>query len=137
MTAPHPFVVIDANVLLYSLTGNARRHIFEPYLVGATVLISFQTVGEIKFIALRRKWGAQKMSDLDQHLRATVVVPATEAITNECAQLMYRQQAARSEIAWTDAWIAATALVYGCPVVTNDRGDFERIAGLPLLPPLA
>jgi len=98
-------------------------------------MVSFQTVAELKFIALRRGWGAQKLDQLKQILRAMVAVPATEQITDQWAAVMASQAGAGSRIDIADAWIAATALTYACPLVTNDRGDFERISGLTLLPP--
>ncbi|MBI4903344.1 MAG: PIN domain-containing protein [Acidobacteria bacterium] len=36
-------------------------------------------------------------------------------------------------MAFADAWIAATALQYGIPLVTADYRDFEHLAGLDLL----
>jgi len=133
----HSYVVVDTNVIIYLITGSAQADRFAPYLTGQTVLVSFQTVAELKLIALRRGWGQQKLDQLDQVLRAMVVVPATEQITDRWARLMASQTTAGSRVDIADAWIAATALTFDCPVVTNDRGDFERISGLVLLPPAA
>jgi predicted nucleic acid-binding protein len=33
-------------------------------------------------------------------------------------------------ISGEDAWIAATALTHGCPLVTHNAADFQGIAGL-------
>lgn len=39
----------------------------------------------------------------------------------------------RQPIAVDDAWIAATALVYDCPLVTHNAADFRRIPGLQII----
>jgi predicted nucleic acid-binding protein len=36
-------------------------------------------------------------------------------------------------VAAADAWIAATALVYGVPLITHDPRDFAGVAGLRVL----
>lgn len=134
-SAASPYVVIDTNFFVYAIVGAPIAATFEPYFTGKIGLISFQTVASLRFMALRRKWGSAKVADLESRLRAVVVVPPTDAITARWAQLMYDQVQAGSRLELEDAWIAATAFVYDCPVVTNDRKDFERIAGLNLLPP--
>jgi tRNA(fMet)-specific endonuclease VapC len=129
------FVVVDTNVFVYLIVSAPQAAIFEPYLVNKVGLVSFQTVGELRHIALRRNWGDKKKQELEDRLRRMVVIGATNEITSRWAQLMFDQMRVGSEIQTADAWIAATALVYECPVLTNDRKDFERIAGLDLLPP--
>ena len=128
------YVVIDTNVIIYLITESPEASTFAPYLVNSVGLVSFQTVGELRHIALRRNWGAARHKDLNDRLKICVVVSATDQITEEWAQLMTAQMKKGSSILPADAWIAATALVYKCPVLTNDRKDFERIEGLELLP---
>lgn len=135
MTADAAYVVIDTNVVIYFITRSPLAERFEPYLIGKTGVVSFQTVGELRLIAKRRGWGERKVAELEERLRRLVVVPSTDQITERWAELMYKQTVAGSRILPADAWIAATALVYGCPLLTNDRKDFERITGLELLPP--
>jgi tRNA(fMet)-specific endonuclease VapC len=36
-------------------------------------------------------------------------------------------------IGTNDLWIAATAIVHGMPLVTNNREEFERVPGLVVL----
>ena len=135
MTAAPEYVVVDANVIVYLITRSPVSAAFEPYLIGKIGLISFQTVAELRLIGRRRRWGLRKSEELEQRLRQLVVVPATDEITRTWAQLMYEQMVDGSRIEPPDAWVAATDIVYRCPVLTNDRKDFERIRGLTLLPP--
>ncbi len=136
MVTASQYVVVDTNIIVYLITGSPAAATFGPYLIGKIGLVSFQTVGELRLIGRRRGWGAKKMHELDERLQQMVVIDATDQITDRWAQLMHDQTTAGSEIQPSDAWIAATAFVYRCPVLTNDRKDFERIANLPLLPPV-
>lgn len=36
-------------------------------------------------------------------------------------------------VAAADAWVAATALYRGVPLVTHNRADFTGVAGLPVI----
>lgn len=135
MPADSPYVVVDTNVFVYIIVGSPIATQLEKYLVGKVGLVSFQTVASLRWIALRRKWGLKKITDLESRLKSMAVVPSTDEITSAWAQLMNDQMLSGSRIEIEDAWIAATALVFGCPVLTNDRKDFERIVGLTLLPP--
>lgn len=45
--------------------------------------------------------------------------------------------AAEEHVKLGDAIIAATALEYGVPMVTQNEGDFKHIAGLQIINPFA
>jgi predicted nucleic acid-binding protein len=62
-------------------------------------------------------------------------VPITEPVARVHAQL-WADLAARGEVLGAhDLWIAATALVYGLGVFTNDRRGFDRVRGLRVVAP--
>lgn len=46
---------------------------------------------------------------------------------------MVAAQAAGRRIECADAWVAATALLYGVPLVTHNRNDYLGVAGLTLI----
>ncbi|MPZ98767.1 MAG: PIN domain-containing protein [Dehalococcoidia bacterium] len=136
MIAPDPrLLVVDANPIIYQLNQHTLASRFTPFLLDATLLISFQTVAELRLMALRRNWGNQRRREMEGMLERMYVVSPTEEVLNAWVDLCHRQERAGSRIGVADAWVAATALVYGCPVLTNDRGDFARIEGLEVLPP--
>ncbi|HEY7270013.1 MAG TPA: PIN domain-containing protein [Dehalococcoidia bacterium] len=121
-------------VILYAILELPIAARFEPFLLGKLAVVSFQTVAELRLLALRRGWGDRRTTEIDLRLERATVAPATDQIVRRWAALMYEQMRVGSRVEVGDAWVAATALVYGCPVLTNDRKDFERIAGLRLLP---
>jgi len=129
-----PAVVVDTNVVIYEVIEHPLTVEFEPFLASHVGLVSFQTVAELRLIALRRSWGPRLRQRLEDRLGLLARAGASEEITERWAALMFEQMRVGSRIETADAWIAATALVYGCPILTNDRKDFERVAGLRLLP---
>jgi len=102
-------------------------------LVGRTLLISFQTAAEVRYGALWRRWGEQRMEAMERHLAVVTEVPPHAALTHEWAVL--RNQCRRSghalhnKVHTGDLWIAATATLLGLPLVTHD-GGFRGVPGL-------
>jgi predicted nucleic acid-binding protein len=126
---------VDANPVLYQLSGHRFAAMFEEYWEGSLLFISFQTVAELRLIARRRNWGTARIGQLSERLSRMVIVPANDAVTGQWVDVMLRQERAGSRVEVADAWVAATAFAYDCPVLTNDRHDFGRMIGLQLLPP--
>lgn len=58
------------------------------------------------------------------------VLPWTLEISWRYAELYRHLAKAGTMIGANDLWIAATALVHGAPLVTNNTGEFSRIPGL-------
>ena len=56
MTARGP-IVIDTDVFSADLSDTALIEVYEPIIVGRPAFLSFQTVAELRFGALRRGWG--------------------------------------------------------------------------------
>jgi len=69
--------------------------------------------------------------ELDQFLRKFVVVPADAELSVTWAQAMARARAFGKRLETADAWIVATALRHGLPLVTHDRDQFvlEELGG--------
>lgn len=124
-------MVLDTNVVSYLLRGDSRAEPYRRHLGGKTLAISFMTVGELYEGAYRRNWSAQKLNGLKEHLRRFVVIPFSPAICETWGRI--RAGRKHQPIAVDDGWIAATALAYGCPLVTHNPCDFTHISGLALI----
>jgi len=62
-------VVIDTDVFSADLvSGSKLAAAYEPIIVGRPAFISFQTVAELRFGALRRNWGAARMRKLEARI---------------------------------------------------------------------
>ena len=132
MTQPTPLVVADTTVVSFLLNRSDEAAYYEERLRGRRVVISFQTMEEMWFGAYRRSWGSRRLAALAEHLAHYGVVMPNEALIRETAQLRARQERIGRRISIPDAWIAATALMLGCPLAAHDR-DYSDIEGLSLI----
>ena len=66
-------------------------------------------------------------------LHRYIIVPFDGNLCREWARICVDRQRLGHPISAQDAWIAATALRHGCPLVTRNRDDFADIPGLDLI----
>jgi len=129
-------VVIDTDVYGADLVANAPlADLYEPIILGRPAFLSFQTVAELRFGALRRNWAEARMRKLDSKIAAAEIVHTGDELVATYARL--RVDCVRLGHALgqrehdADRWIAATALRLRIPLVSNDR-IFEHAPGLHL-----
>lgn len=128
-------VVIDTDVASWLLhprpipQAEAARRI-----IGRRMrLLSFVTVTELRYGALRAGWGELRLRRLERSLADFDVVQTSEPLVRRCAEL--RSVANRvghglaHKIHEADRWVATTALVLNLELVAGD-GIYEGIDGL-------
>lgn len=125
-------VVVDTTVVSHIFNGHTLAPFYVDAIVGRQAFISFQTLEEIRFGALKRGWGSRRTNEMAQHLRQYRTVWANPEIVELCAQLRHDRERAGRALGRADAWIAATAILLDCPVASHDR-DFSGIPGLELI----
>ena len=94
------------------------------------VAVSVVTVGELELGVLAADDDVlARRADTLALARASDPIPVTEPVMSAWARLVVdcRRAGVHRTVRLTDALIAATAVVHGLPVVTQDD-DFERIA---------
>ncbi len=124
--------LIDTDILIYSLKGhsqvlaNLRRTAAEPK---ALSVISY---GELLY-------GAQKSARPDENLgrvrrlrELLPVIDVSQAVMESFASLKARLESEGDRLDDFDLLIAATALVLGYRLVTNNERHFTRVSGLHL-----
>lgn len=128
-------VVVDTGLFSDALLPS-REHVVDAYerdLAGRKLVISFQTVAEVRYGAKWRGWGGIRLHAMEQHFAAAIEVPSHAALISEWASL--RNACRRSGHAFhdkvhtDDLWIAATATLLDLPLVTHD-GGFRGVPGL-------
>jgi tRNA(fMet)-specific endonuclease VapC len=124
-------VILDTNIVSYVMKKDTRADLYRPHMEGRTLAISFMTVAELYEGAYRDKWGQRKMNLLEDQLKNFVVVPFSRSICLEWGKLRAARRNQPIDVA--DGWIAATALVHGCPLVTHNPDHFGSIAGLEII----
>jgi tRNA(fMet)-specific endonuclease VapC len=127
-------IVIDTDVFGADLVRrSALAELYEPVIVGRPAFISFQTAAELRYGALRRGWGDQRVRLLEARIGAAETVHTGPELILTYARL--RVDCARIGHALAqrdhdaDRWVAATALRLGIPLVSND-GIFNDVPGL-------
>jgi tRNA(fMet)-specific endonuclease VapC len=91
------------------------------------------TIAELERWALARDWGPARISALDHYLQRFVVSPFDRALCSRWAAAMDGARRRGRPIQAADAWIAATALHLGVPLVTHNPTDYDGVVGLTVL----
>jgi tRNA(fMet)-specific endonuclease VapC len=121
-----PLVVVDTCVLSYLYNRHSLAEAYRPHLMGNTTMISFMTLAELHYGALKRSWGeANQRRLLDYVRREYSVYPFNRDLCLRWAAIRDQTERAGRQVSATDSWIAATAILYGIPLVTNNRKHFE------------
>lgn len=129
-------IVIDTDVFSADLVPRSRlTELYASIVTGRPAFISFQTVAELRYGALRRGWGEARMLRLDARIARAEVVHSGPELVLIYAQLRAECEAQGHALGQrehnADRWIAATAIRLGVPLVSND-GIFRSVPGLEL-----
>ena len=119
-------IVADTNIVSYLFKNHTLADAYRPLLQGHTWTISFMTVAEVYEGAFRRRWGAGKLNLLERTLRSYAIVESSPMLAHIWGEV--RAARWRQPIDVADAWIAATAIAYGCPLVTHNPKRFRGCA---------
>jgi Predicted nucleic acid-binding protein, contains PIN domain len=70
---------------------------------------------------------------MEAYLKKFVVAPYNRALYLKWAQASNSARRNGKPIQCADAWIAATALLYGIPLITHNLSDFTGVDGLTII----
>ncbi|SRR5260370_40777496 len=104
---------------------------YQELLRGAELAISFMTVAELYEGVYRANWGDKRLRKLEHTIGNYAVFPSTTEICRRWGDVRFQRR--KQPISAEDAWIAATALTYECPLVTHNPQDFKDIPRLRIL----
>lgn len=119
--------VVDTTVASLMLNDRPQLSPYQPHLLGASVYISFQTVAEMRFGALNKRWGIRRKQQLETFLAPFTIIGYTDALADCWAIIMQEARQAGRRLETGDGWIAATALLLNAPLLTHDK-DFDAQA---------
>ena len=126
-------VVVDTDVVSFIFKNHPIGSRYDPELLERVTLISFMTVAEMERWALQNRWSNQRLEWLRLYLRGFTVVPSSPDLCRKWAEVMVAAQAVGRRIESADAWIAATAILYGAALITHNRRDYLGVPGLTLI----
>lgn len=130
-----PSLVVDTNVFA-AVLGKDPAGLVKTYsadLTGSRLVVSFQTVAELRYGAMAANWGQTRIEAMEERLAGAVAIPPHDELATEWAQLRLDCRQAghplHDKVHHADLWIAATARRVDAPLVTHDR-VFRGIPGL-------
>ena len=131
-------VVVDTMVFSWCLVAQpsdvGRR--YAPHLVGRALVLAAQTVAELRYGVRGKSWGAKRQAALEMRIARLRVAGVDDRLTMTYAELKDRcvraGHALGQKLHDGDRWIAATAIRYGIPLISDD-GIFCNTPGLQLI----
>ena len=135
MTDARPAGVILDTMVVSWLFDDRPNPLADRYrfLIGTRpALLAFQTVMELRFGALRARWGELRRRRLELRIAELTVVQPDDDMITACAELRRRcdeiGHALGNKLHDGDRWVAAAAIRLGIPVVSHD-GLFRNAPG--------
>src|SRR5262245_11122810 len=126
-------VRVDTDVVSYLFKRDSRGAWYRPRLARQLKLISFMTVAELDNWALARRWGQTRRADMDRFLQSFQIQHTDRDLCRLWAEIIHLANRQGRPILSADAWIAATALRLGIPLVTHNASDFAAVVGLEII----
>ena len=125
--------VVDTDVWSYLYKGSLEAKLYEPHLFGNILVISFQTEAELLRGAIAANWGTRRREHLESRLRKYVVEPSSYRLSLFWAHAVDSAKRNGKPIAAADAWVAATALHLGVPLISHNKTHFIGVDSLTVI----
>jgi tRNA(fMet)-specific endonuclease VapC len=125
--------IVDTDVVSMLFKGDTRALAYRVHVTGRLLGISFMTLAELERWSLERGWGPTRKLELAKHVTRYTVLPVSRELCVKWAEVAFAARRRGRPIQTADAWIAASALYYQVPLITNNQSDYSFIQGLTLL----
>ena len=125
--------VVDTDVVSYIFKNLPIARVYRKHLTAKLLTISFMTLAEIRLGMLLAGWGARRSAQMEAYLKEYTLYTCNDSLCHAWAYVTHSERARGRVINPQDAWIAATAIQYGIPLITHNRKHFEGVAGLTVI----
>lgn len=122
--------ILDTDVVSILFKGDSRAHDYRRHIAGRLLGVSFMTLAELDRWSLERAWGERRKLELAEHLTHYTILPVSRELCLKWAEVSVAAKRKGRPIQTADAWIAASALHYQVPLITNNAIDYEMVEGL-------
>ena len=127
-------VVVDTDVVSFFFKNDARRSaLYRRHLAHRTLVLSFMTVAELDYWALKHNWGEGRCRKMEEHLRSFLVYPYDRQLCRAWAKVMDESRRAARRLPPGDAWIAAVALIHQLPLVTHNAKHYKGLRSVTII----
>jgi predicted nucleic acid-binding protein len=127
---------MTASALVNARLDPRRADAFRDLVAGRPIIVSFATVTELLFGAVKAQWGDLRVRALERDMSGFIVVQPDDALMQQCAHLRFaceqRGHPLAQKLHEADRWIAATAIAGELDLVSNDK-VFANTPGLSVL----
>jgi len=118
-------VVIDTMIAGALISRRPLAAQYGIHVAGRPLVISFVTVAELRFGALKANWGEARRDDLESRLSSLTVVSSDSDLADTYAELRVACQrlghGLHAKDHEADRWIAATAIRFGLTLISHDK----------------
>ena len=108
-----------------AVTAKAQAYLADHHRFTLSIITRYEVVR-----GLKAKGATKREKDFDRFCTSSEVLPLTEAVITKAAEIYANLYKLGELVGDADILIAATALVNGFGVTTNNERHFRRIAGL-------
>jgi len=126
-------IIVDTDVVSFIFKSDTRADLYTPHLTNELTVVSFMTIAELDRWVLQYSWGETKRRNLATFLQRYIIAYSDRALCRKWAEAVYSARRNGRPIRTADAWIAATALLYGIPLVTHNRSNYLGVDGLTVI----
>ncbi|MFZ5860925.1 MAG: type II toxin-antitoxin system VapC family toxin [Spirochaetota bacterium] len=124
--------LLDTDIIIYSLKGDAVVHAWMLRTQNIPKFISVITYGELIYGARKSKHPEKNMATALRIAELFPVIDIHRGIIEIFGELKAKLETSGSRIDDMDLLIASTAMYMNFSLVTNNKGHFGRIEDLPL-----
>ena len=121
-------IVVDTDVVSFIFGDRPQAQFFRPFLQNKTLAVSFITIAELFYGAYHAKWGNNRISGLERHLKNYVVLPYDYDMSIKWAEIRITTENKHLSIEDPDCWIAACAMRHDCALATNNGKHYQHLA---------
>ena len=128
-------LLLDTNVvsILFNRKHSLRQTCIEA-VAGHQLVISFMTRAELLLWPAANNWGPSRRATLEKHIALHLTLYPDERTCSIWSAIVDQCRRAGQPIQTADAWIAASALQWQCPLATTDFRDYDAIEDLDVVP---
>jgi predicted nucleic acid-binding protein len=123
-------VVVDTDVVSFLFKNDSRAQLYLPLMRNRALLVSFMTEAELEQWILLANWGVDRVQRFRIFMTGFASVPSSRDLILQWAGVMVAARANGRRIEAADAWIAATALLYGAALLTHNPKDYLGVPNL-------
>ncbi len=125
--------MLDTNICIYVI-ANRSLGVVKKFrqMDKDEISVSVIVASELAYGVAKSRLFEKNKDTLDLFLSSLTVEAMTDAVMWHYASLRHHLERAGTVIGENDQWIAAHALATDSVLVTNNRREFERVAGLRL-----